>query len=150
VAAVAHGLADERRFASSAIAIEIDVAEDLSVACSEGVLTSVLSNLLNNAVRYMGDAPVRRIELAAEQRNGRVHCEVCDSGPGVDPEKTRTLFAPQVAASRSRGPGLGLGLATVKRLVEAHDGSAGYRARRGGGSIFWFDLPCAPAANDAG
>jgi signal transduction histidine kinase len=141
IAAVANGLAEERRFASSAVDVSVDVPDDLEVACSEGVLTSLLANLLNNAVRYMGDASVREVLVRAEPRGNSVYCEVCDTGPGVAPDRVKALFLPQVGAMKTRGPGLGLGLATVKRLAEAHGGQVGYEPRRGGGSIFWVELP---------
>ena len=45
----------------------------------------------------------------------------------------------------TREPGLGLGLATVRRLVDGHDGRYGVASRLGEGSLFWFELPVADA-----
>jgi Histidine kinase-, DNA gyrase B-, and HSP90-like ATPase len=68
--------------------------------------------------------------------------ETEDTGPGVPPEDRERIFDPFVRASAS-GPGLGLGLATVKRLAESHGGHVGLRspARSGHGALFWVTLP---------
>ncbi|MDF2695692.1 MAG: sensory transduction histidine kinase, partial [Labilithrix sp.] len=112
------------------------------VACSTGVLVSLVSNLLENAIKYMGNAPVKRVTVHVHEADGRVRFEVRDTGPGVAPSLKDRIFDPYVRAGESGVPGLGLGLATVRRLVEAHGGSVGVRPNEGGaGSIFWFELP---------
>ena len=49
----------------------------------------------------------------------------------------------EVRGGGAKGPGIGLGLATVKRLVERHGGEVGVRPAEGHGSVFWFTLPAA-------
>jgi signal transduction histidine kinase len=61
----------------------------------------------------------------------------------VAPEIAATLFEPYVRGAETRVVGLGLGLATVKRLAVAHGGTVGHGKRPGGGSTFWFELPAA-------
>jgi len=112
-----------------------------AVACSPGVLNSILSNLVGNAIKYMGEAPVRRIGLAARPVREMARLEVQDSGPGIPEEMRVKIFDPYVRAAQSGIPGLGLGLATVRRLAEAHGGSAGVESRPGHGSLFWVELP---------
>jgi signal transduction histidine kinase len=65
---------------------------------------------------------------------------VDDTGPGVPREIEAKLFEPFVRGT-SAVPGAGLGLATVKKLVEAHRGHVGCKSAPGSGSTFWFDLP---------
>lgn len=113
------------------------------MACSSSVLYSVTANLATNALKYLGDSPVRRVRLRAHARNGNILVEVEDSGPGVPPSLAELIFDPYVRLTRAQ-PGLGLGLATVKRLVLAHGGQVGVRSAPSGGSIFWFELPAAP------
>jgi signal transduction histidine kinase len=80
-----------------------------------------------------------------------VQVEVADSGSGIPTDLRPHLFEPYVRGDRGR-PGLGLGLATVRRLVEAHHGTVGCRpARSGAGAVFWFELPALPpTANEEG
>jgi signal transduction histidine kinase len=113
------------------------------VACNVGVLTSMIANLVGNAVKHMGDAPVRRIEASAVERGSMVRVTITDSGPGVPPDLRDVIFQPFVKGRRD-APGAGLGLATVKRLAEGHGGDAGMLPASGGGSVFWFELPGLP------
>jgi signal transduction histidine kinase len=52
-------------------------------------------------------------------------------------------FDPYVRGAGTSEPGLGLGLATVRRLVEGHDGRTGVSSQPGEGALFWFELPAA-------
>ena len=109
-----------------------------------GMLDVVLSNLLSNASKYMVSSPVRRITVRAGTEPRRVHVEVEDTGPGVPAGLAQTIFEPYKRAPGATQPGLGLGLATVKRLVEGHGGAVGVRNAPSGGAVFWFELPRAP------
>jgi signal transduction histidine kinase len=113
------------------------------VACSPGVLASILSNLVVNAIKYLGDSPLRRIEIRAAELGRMTRLEVADTGPGVPHELQGHIFRPFVRAAEAGTSGLGLGLATVRRLVEAHGGSVGVRSGEETGSVFWFTLPSA-------
>ncbi len=126
---------------AAGIAVSADSIPPVEVACAPGLLTSILSNLVRNAVKYMGDAEEKRvvIRVAASER---VRFEVEDTGPGIPPGLGGKLFEPFVRGPEAqRVSGAGLGLATVKRLVEAHGGELGYASRTGGGTVFWCELP---------
>lgn len=126
---------------AAGIAIEVAAVPAVAVACPGGVLRSVLANLIHNAVKYIDRASSeRRIALAAHVTDDVVITEVTDTGPGIPADKRDAVFEPFVRLTTA-GPGIGLGLATVKRLVEAHGGRVGVRAGAGGGSCFWFELP---------
>jgi signal transduction histidine kinase len=114
-----------------------------AVACSAGALASVLSNLLGNAIKYIGGAErERRIRLRVAEVPGMVRLEVEDTGPGVSPEMESSIFEMYVRAKNAAAqPGLGLGLATVKRLVEAHNGRIGVRSTPRRGARFWVEFP---------
>jgi signal transduction histidine kinase len=73
-----------------------------------------------------------------------VRIEIEDNGPGIPPEAERRIFEPFQRLAGTRQPGFGLGLATVKKIVEAYHGCLGVRSCPGKGSIFWFELPMAP------
>jgi signal transduction histidine kinase len=111
------------------------------VACHEGVLASLLSNLLLNAIKYMGSSTVRRVSIRVRDLSSRVLFEIEDTGPGIDPEIQAHIFDPFVRANPGSEPGIGLGLATVRRLCVAHGGRLGLRSHPGSGSSFWFELP---------
>jgi signal transduction histidine kinase len=116
------------------------------VACSEGVLASIVGNLVGNAIRYMGDnGDQKRIDIRAVVGRLRARVEVADNGPGVPPDAATRIFEPYFRGDH-RGVGLGLGLATVKRLVTAHGGSVGVIPNEPHGSIFWIELPIASLA----
>jgi signal transduction histidine kinase len=118
-----------------------------AVACNPGVLASLVSNLLRNAVKYAGDVPSPRIVVRArgiaDRRDERVRIEVEDNGPGLPPELGEQAFEPYVRGPNSRQQGIGLGLATVKRIVDAHGGRVGVRSVPGAGCTFSVELPAA-------
>lgn len=134
----------------SAMEVGIEVTAEsfapCSVACSPGILTSLLSNLLRNAVKYMGDRDERRVTVRVFDRQSAVRFEVADTGPGVPEHLCEGIFEPYVRGLTSGQPGIGLGLATVKRITQTHGGNAGVRSIVGRGSVFWFDLPKPSAA----
>lgn len=121
-----------------------------SVACPEGPLSSIVGNLMRNAIKFVVDGPTpeRRVVLRSKTFGDRVRIEVEDTGPGIPDGMERAIFEPFVRA-RPQGtngahPGLGLGLATVKRLVEAYRGTVTVRAGDSGvGACFAVELPTA-------
>jgi len=123
--------------------VQIEPLEDCEVACDDAVLGVILSNLLSNAEKYTRESPVRRIAVRGRVTPGRARIEVEDTGPGLPPGLEHSIFEPYVRAPGVTQPGLGLGLATVKRLVDAHGGAVGVR-RAEAGTVFWFELPRAP------
>lgn len=114
---------------------------DFIAACSPGVLVSMTLNLVGNAIKYMGDSPVRAVILRARRVGRSVRIEVSDTGPGVPPALQKAIFLPHVRGAESTMPGLGLGLAIVRRLAEAHGGEVGLESTVRSGSRFWFELP---------
>ena len=152
VAEVVDGVIEELRPVAQARQIAVDVEQPPQlppVRCASGVLASLLSNLVRNAIKHMGDRPRRQIRVRIIARNDRVRFEVEDSGPGLSPELLPDAFDPYVRGTGTREPGLGLGLATVRRLVDGHDGRYGVASRLGEGSLFWFELPVAGRGGDA-
>ncbi len=106
-------------------------------------LEQVLTNLLNNAAKYM--ATGGRIWVTAEVQGADVVLRVRDSGIGIHPEMLPHIFDPFWQVERtfdhSQG-GLGIGLALVRKLAEMHGGSASaYSAGLGRGSEFVVRLP---------
>jgi signal transduction histidine kinase len=123
------------------IELTVEPFASCGLACSAGVLTSLIANLLNNAIKYMGDRPERRITVRVRDVGERVRVEVADTGPGIPPHVLPTIFEPYVRGPTAGKPGIGLGLATVKRIAQSHGGQAGVESTPGRGSTFWFELP---------
>jgi signal transduction histidine kinase len=111
-----------------------------AVACSSGVLTSLVLNLVRNAMKHMGDARERRVQVRVIDAQPCWRIEVSDTGPGIPVDQQQRIFQPYVQLERGAS-GIGLGLATVDRLVRAHGGTVGVRSEPGAGSLFWFELP---------
>jgi signal transduction histidine kinase len=151
VAPVAIGVVEEAQPAAlqNQITLTRDDVADCAVVCAPGILAVILSNLLNNALKHMGDARERCVHLRIERHTNYVRFAVEDSGPGLPPDFERVAWDPYRRA-RENLPGLGLGLATVKRLVEAHHGRVGVAPRHPSGSCFWVELPRAADPGVAG
>jgi two-component system sensor histidine kinase CpxA len=114
-------------------AVTISVPSDLQVMSRPAMLERALSNLVRNSRRY---AATETIELVAERTGTEVHLSVRDRGPGV-PEAALTrlgepFFRPELSRTRATG-GFGLGLAIVRRCVDACNGNVRFRNRPGGG-----------------
>jgi len=142
VAATIADLAPELRDAARNVGAELNVSVDATtVACNAGVLTSIVSNLANNAIKYIGDGPKKRIDIRATETRERVRIEVQDTGPGLLPGLAARVFEPYVRGEASSKGGIGLGLATVKRVADAHGGRVGVKSVPGEGCTFWVELP---------
>jgi signal transduction histidine kinase len=102
--------------------------------------------LVRNAIKYVveGTTNVRSVVVRVHEEAARVRVDVLDTGPGIPQDSTHRIFEPFVRGVATRQPGVGLGLATVKRLVEAYGGSVGVQSFDNRGSRFWFELPKAP------
>ena len=103
-------------------------------------LNQAISNLVDNAIKYMGDRPVRRIEIGASTQNGSCACYVRDSGPGVPKAKQEVIFRLFHRLENGAVPGEGLGLTLVRKIIEKHGGRVWLEACEERGSTFWFTL----------
>ena len=125
------------------VSLMIEPVPNVQVACCEAMAIIVLQNLIRNAIKYIGDAPTKQVVARATIIAGAVHLVVEDSGPGIRFGTERSIFEPYFRATDRRQPGIGLGLATVKRIVEAHGGRVGVHPSQGNGACFWVDIPVA-------
>jgi two-component system sensor histidine kinase KdpD len=127
--------------------VTIDIADDLPVFIDAVFFDEVLTNLLENAVRYApAPAPIRI--AAREAEAGHVSLVIEDGGPGVPDEALAHLFDKFFRVERPREGsrrGLGIGLSVVRGLVEAMDGQAEARRSDLGGLSIRLTLRAAPA-----
>src|SRR6266542_3807559 len=148
MSAVVDAAVDAARAADRERPIEVDTQSRLVVVGSESRLRQVVDNLLTNArVHTPARTPIH-VRLGVEDE--QVVLEVADAGPGVRAEEADSIFERFYRTDRSRTRsqgGVGLGLAIVRSVVEAHGGAVAYRPRPGGGSVFRIALPLASAAD---
>lgn len=111
-----------------------------------GRVGQLVTNLVNNAVKFTERGGATASVSVAGRREGRVvlRLEVTDTGVGIEPEKMPLLFQPFTQAdgslSRKFG-GAGLGLSIAKRLAEMMDAEVRVESQPGKGSRFWCDVP---------
>jgi len=150
VGPVVAGLKDEltELAAQEDAVLVVEPFRPCAVECSQGVLLSLLSNLLRNALKYLGDSRQRQVTLRVLPQRGAVRFEVEDTGPGIPAALADTVFQPYVRGHGTGKPGIGLGLATVKRLVDSHGGKVSLRRAPDGGARFCFDLAAVDLPSD--
>jgi signal transduction histidine kinase len=132
--------------AAGGVEVVLRGGEGLRAAISREALRAIVSNLADNAVKHMGDAgPERRVELAASGDGHRVQVAVRDTGPGIAPERLPRIFDPFYRGD-GRAGSFGIGLKTVKRLVDAHGGTVAVEENGARGATFLVTLPAARGA----
>lgn len=104
-------------------------------------LSQVLNNLIGNAIKYSPSGGT--VTIAMKELPTEVQIEVKDEGIGIAPDDLGHIFEPfrRSRLTRETIPGVGLGLAVAKRLVEAHGGRLEVESKEGFGSIFRVCLP---------
>ena len=125
----------------------VEVGELPDAWGDEVQLRALLQNLVANAFKYAGTTSHTFIRVSGLRRGGRVRFSVSDNGPGVPPGEQASIFGILVRGSESGGDdveGLGIGLATCRRIAQAHGGDIGVTESAEGGAEFWFELPDHP------
>ncbi len=122
------------------VALEWRAPDDFEQTLDVGALRRVLTNLIENAVRYAGPP----VTVTCKARSDRVRIKVMDRGPGIPEDMTERVFQPFYRLESSRNTetgGSGLGLAIVKQLCDAQGWTVTLHAREGGGAVFELELP---------
>ena len=121
--------------------LEFDVdLERVEYTGDESMLMHVWNNIIGNAIKF--DPPGGYIGIKMKQRDGEITVTVEDSGPGVDEEAKKHIFDRFYQADSShKEEGNGLGLALVKRIVDANKGRVSVENRISGGCRFTVVLP---------
>jgi len=128
---------------------QVSVAPSIGAVLGDaGRLQQVVWNLVTNAIKFTPDGGAIRLDAFARDHTAVVR--VADTGKGIDPRKLEEvfgLFSQEDSASNRRHGGLGLGLAIVRHLVEAHGGHVhADSAGAGEGATFTVELPLASEA----
>ena len=133
--------------AAQGVALERQLESGVKVPCPSQLLQLIAQNLLSNAVKYTAGRPDARVSVKVSREGGEAVLEVVDNGIGMSAETQAKLFQPFFRAPEARGrPGHGLGLATTKRLVDAHRGTLLVRSEPGSGTHVTVRFPLAVEA----
>jgi len=122
--------------------VVVDIAPDLPMVYGDRPrLRQVLENLVDNAVKYLGDQPHPRVEIGARRDGGEIVFYVRDNGMGIDPCYHQKIFG-LFEKLNPKSEGTGVGLAIVKRIVEVHGGRIWVESQgEEKGSTLCFTLP---------
>ena len=125
------------------------VEPGLKLSGDPRMIEAVLRNLLGNAWKYTGKTAQPEIRVFAEETGGKHYICVEDNGAGFDMAHAEQLFQPFRRLHRQdEFPGIGIGLATVQRIVRRHGGEIRAEGRPGAGARFCLTLPDAIVVNE--
>jgi signal transduction histidine kinase len=124
-------------------AVKIDIQDNLHVRADSRLMASLLENLLGNAWKFSSSTQHAKISVGrATQSTSEVVLFVKDNGAGFDMAHAAQLFSAfERLHKASEFPGMGIGLATVHRIVARHGGRVWAEAAPGQGACFYFALP---------
>jgi len=146
LSAMAAEIVADLRQAEPEREVEVTVHPGMRAHGDADLVRNLLQNLIGNAWKFTGEREDARIEVGSEAHpDGGAVCFVRDNGAGFSPEYVSKLFRPfQRLHSQEEFPGHGVGLASVKRVVERHGGQVWAEGSPGKGACFRFRLPDAP------
>jgi len=135
---------------SSRFQVEVEIPEDLTLEADESRLEQILSNLIDNAVKYSPSGG--KICVRAVPRGDMLALEVRDTGVGIRPEDLEHLFKrfSRLPDMARKTHGSGLGLWITRKMVEVHGWSIEVESEPGQGTTFRILAPAAPIQNPGG
>jgi signal transduction histidine kinase len=140
VGEVVADLKQSRDQASATISTDI---VDAAVRCPPGLLHIVVWNLVGNAVKFVRELPVREVTIHGRVSGSGYELCIDDTGPGIPGDALARIFEPFYRVPGTIASGTGIGLATVRRIIDAYAGRITVRSTLGAGSSFRVWLPLA-------
>jgi signal transduction histidine kinase len=126
----------------TATATDVSVDADAELFGDPTLLHALFQNLIANAIKFSHAAGFDpRIEIRAYALDGNWRITIDDNGPGVPAEQREKVFGLMERGTAGDTPGLGIGLSTCRRIVDAHGGSMGIDESPLGGASVWVILP---------
>jgi two-component system, sensor histidine kinase and response regulator len=139
ISAMATEIVDEMRVADPDRKVKVEIAEGMTASADPRLARILLTNLISNAWKFSAKEPDARIEVGIEIVDGDTRMFVRDNGVGFDMIYAHKLFgAFQRLHSQSEFAGAGIGLATVRRIVNRHGGRAWAEGAVGEGATLYF------------
>ncbi len=141
LSALAQTIADRLHEANPDRTLEFCIEPGLKAIGGIKLLEVVLTNLFDNACKFTGSKTQARIEFGSNKEKGQTVFFIRDNGVGFDLAYADKLFgAFQRLHKTSEFPGIGIGLATVQRIIHRHGGLVWADAEVGQGATFYFSL----------
>jgi len=145
VTLMVHDVVAGQREAQPGRDVEVTVAEGMRAEADPILTTIVLENLLGNAWKFTAARAPAHVDVSAEERGGETAFRVRDDGAGFDQRYAHRLFeAFERLHDDAEFSGTGIGLGTVRRIVERHGGRAWAEGAPGAGATFFFTLAPPP------
>ncbi len=139
LSAMASEIVEEMRASSPERKLDVAIAEGMTASADPRLARILLTNLISNAWKFTAKSPAARVAIGTEIVDGGARMFVRDNGVGFDMIYAHKLFgAFQRLHSQSEFPGGGIGLATVRRIVNRHGGRAWAEGAVGEGATFYF------------
>ena len=124
---------------SRSLEFDVRIGWQHTVLVDRVQIQQVLLNLIRNAVEAMEESRFKRLEISSRKAgHGMIEVIVADSGPGLAPDTTATLFQP---FRSTKAAGMGVGLSISQTIIEAHEGRIWAETSPLGGAAFHFTLP---------
>jgi signal transduction histidine kinase len=124
------------------VSVEVGPIPAVLLRCDPGLLHVVLANLFGNAIKFLDGRQERLVRISAHEQDETCHIEVEDTGPGIPEEAREQIFEPFYRVAGTRAAGSGIGLATVRRIIESRGGQVTIDSALDRGSRFRVWLPC--------
>jgi light-regulated signal transduction histidine kinase (bacteriophytochrome) len=141
LSSLAEHILDDLSKAEPGRGVKWTVEPGLTARCDSKLVEVVLVNLLGNSWKYTARTPEPSIGFSAESREGEKSFCVTDNGAGFDMAYAAKLFQPfQRLHRQDEFPGIGIGLATVERIIHRHGGTIRATGAPGKGASFSFSL----------
>ena len=134
---------DRYKDRSEHIVINDAIVSDLSISGDGKAIEKIVTNLIENAIKYGESSPIH-VSLSSDVQSGMAVLKVCDEGPGVPLKERNNIFQKfyRIGSEQTRKTkGTGLGLYIVDRITEGHGGSVSFHENQPKGAIFEVKLP---------
>lgn len=135
IASMLRGQAEQKN-----IALNLDLSQSVTAEIDHDQITQVMMNIVLNAIQILPDGG--QIFIRLHQQQDAAMIEVADNGPGISDANQAHIFEPFFT---QRAGGVGLGLAVVRQILQAHGGDIRYSSSQFGGAQFTITLPISKA-----
>lgn len=141
LSAIAQSIANELKESNPGREASFSILENMDTIGDQNLLQIALQNLLDNAWKYSKNEPTTRIEFGTIKKGEKMVYFIRDNGVGFDMRYVDKLFgAFQRLHSQSEFEGIGIGLATVQRIIRRHQGTIWADSEVDKGTTFFFTL----------